>query len=563
MGDALGLGVFVGMGLFISVLNEAWRRSAAELAESEQRLRVTVASIGDAVITTDDHGHVTRMNAVAENLTAWRDDDAVGRPLDEIFVIINEQSRQPVENPVHRVLRDGTLTGLANHTLLIARDGREIPIDDSAAPIRTDDGRFVGVVMVFRDITERRRNEREQAALLEERARVLAREQAARVELERANHLKDEFLAVLSHELRTPLNAVLGYAHLLNEGKLPPERTRHAMEAIQRNAEAQARLVDSLLDLSRIMAGKLELNLEPVDLWKVVDAAIDVVGPDAEAKSITLAVTEPRMLLSVVGDTGRLQQVFWNLLSNAIKFTPRGGEVTIEITAEDQRAKITVADNGHGISSEFLPHVFDRFKQAESAARSAGGLGLGLALVREMVQAHGGTVAADSQGLGRGSTFTVILPVDATATGGIAAPERRPDAGTFEALRRLDVLVVDDNADARDLLRLLLESRGAAVRTAASAAEALKAIRERPPAVLLADLGMPEEDGYSLIRKVRGQGHHAATLSAVAVTAFATVTDRERAIAAGYDAHVSKPVDADALTGIIQSLLGPGATDRL
>jgi CheY-like chemotaxis protein len=349
------------------------------------------------------------------------------------------------------------------------------------------------------------------------------------------------------------LNAVLGYAQLVNSGKVPPDRMRHAIGAIQRNAEAQARLVESLLDLSRIMAGKLELDLEPLNLWAVIDAALDVVRPDADAKSIALTATAPAAPAIVVGDSGRLQQVFWNLLSNAIKFTQQGGEVAIGVKTIGDHVHITVTDNGQGISHDFLPHVFDRFKQGDRAGHAALGLGLGLALVREMVQAHGGTVVAESPGPGRGSTFTVALPVPVAADAAVARQTKSPTDASVTALSRLDTLVVDDNPDARDLLRLLLESRGATVRTASSAAEALEAIHEKPPSVLLADVGMPEEDGYALIRKLRTREReqHAARLPAIAVTAFATAADREKVLAAGYDAHATKPVDPDALSQLI------------
>jgi PAS domain S-box-containing protein len=1001
--ELLGTAVFFAIGVVISALNEAWRRGAATVAESEERLRVTLTSIGDAVITTDEDGRVTHLNAIAEHLTAWSAADATGRPLREVFVIINEQSRQPAQNPVDRVLHEGILAGLANHTLLVSKDGREIPIDDSAAPIRTGDGRMAGVVMVFRDVTERRRTEREREAFLEreraarrdaelaaqqlqtaleagrmgawdyavgtgtirwspgleaihgfeagtfpgtleafrreihpadrdrvleairtaveerrdqhieyritrpdgavrwvegrgrlycdengrpegmagvcfdvterkaaeesqrrtreqatflseasarlarsldyeetlkaiaalavpavadwcavdivnaageigrlavahidpakvelgrivqerypedpqspygvyqvlrtgapvmmsdipdellvqsardpehlrilrelglrsyicvpmigeartlgvltfvtegerryteadlgfaeqiavraalaianarayeearrlghelklaqervtqlvesvpgvvweawgqpdaamqridfvsgyvetmlgysveewlrtpnfwltivhpddreqaarvaaaafasrqphtnqfrwiakdgrvlwvearatvihdasgnpvgmrgvtfditERKQVLAREQAARQEIERASRLKDEFLAVLSHELRTPLNAVLGYAHLLGSGALAPGRTKHALEAIERNAQAQSRLVESLLDLSRVMAGKLELNLEQVNLARVVDSAVDVIRPEAEAKRITLEVAPPPRDVTLVGDGSRLQQVFWNLLTNAVKFTPVGGRVGIRCLEEDARVRVLVTDTGQGISADFLPYVFDRFSQADSHKRHATtGLGLGLALVREMVQAHGGSVAAESPGDGHGSTFTVTLPLSigtATALLRTAFPEDEP-----ESLPPIEVLIVDDEADGRELLALLLESRGAVARSVSSASEALDAMSQRRPDVLLADLRMPGEDGYSLIRRVRARERERQErpLPAIAVTAYASPRDRDQALAAGYDAHVAKPVDPRELARAVASV---------
>jgi PAS domain S-box-containing protein len=539
--ELLGVCVFAAIGALISALNEAWRRGTAAIAESEERLKVTLTSIGDAVITTDEHGDVTRLNAVAEALTGWAAADAVGRPVHDVFAIINEDSRRPAGTPVERVLRDGVTTGLANHTLLVAKDGRERPIDDSAAPIRTTDGRIAGVVMVFRDITERRRAERERAVLLE-------REQAARAEIEHASKVKDEFLAVLSHELRTPLNAVIGYAHLLRSGALPPDRVTHALDAIQRNAQAQTRLVESLLDLSRVLAGKLELNLEELNLAAVVTAAVDVLRPEAAGKNIVIDIAVPAIPL--VGDASRLQQVFWNLLSNAVKFTARGGRIAIRSVREETQVHVLVSDNGDGIGAKVLPYIFDRFSQADGAKRrSPTGLGLGLALVREMVQAHGGTVVAESPGEGHGSTITVTLPlsVGAFPLAAKASVPIREDGPNL--LPPIEILIVDDDGDVRDLLALLLESRGAIARTVASATEALEAISQRRPDLLLADLRMPDEDGYSLIRKVRARERerHERRLPAIAVTAYASPRDRDQAVAAGYDSHLAKPIEPDDL----------------
>jgi CheY-like chemotaxis protein len=373
----------------------------------------------------------------------------------------------------------------------------------------------------------------------------LAREHAARVEIERASRLKDEFLAVLSHELRTPLNAVLGYANLLATGNLPPERIGHALNAIHRNARAQSRLIESLLDLSRIIAGKLELDLTPLDVRKLVDTAIDVVRPDAGAKDIALEVDGSSGEVPLVADGGRLQQVLWNLLSNAVKFTPAGGQVRVRLTKSNADVRIEVEDTGQGIRKNFLPYVFDRFRQGDGHhERSSTGLGLGLALVREMVQAHGGTVLAESAGEGRGSTFTVTLPSRPQVPASL--PEADADSPD---LRDVDVLVVDDDGDMRDLVAFLLGSRGATVRTVSSATAALDAISQGRPDVMIADLLMPIEDGYSLIRTLRARENkqHVVPLPAVAVTAYAGPADRERALTAGYDAHLAKPFDAEVL----------------
>jgi PAS domain S-box-containing protein len=651
--------------------------TAARVArESAERLRITIASIGDAVTATDARGRITQLNPVAEKLTGWREAEALGRTFAEVLVLVNEETRKPAPNPVEHVLREGVVVGLANHTLLIARDGREIPIDDSAAPVRDDAGQLLGAVMVFRDITERRQNERERdareriaqelAAIIESsddaivgkdlngvitawngaaermygyaahdaigqsirlivpedrwreedeilerinrgerlnhfetlrrrrdgrtvavsltvspirdangvlvgasktardisarkeveqaRSALLEREHAARVELERASRMKDEFLAVLSHELRTPLNAVLGYASLLATGSLPRERTAHALKAIQRNAQAQSRLIESLLDLSRITAGKLELDLRRTDARKLVESAVDVVRPDADAKGIAVAVEGPSVDVPLVGDGGRLQQVLWNLLSNAVKFTPAGGHIRVRLAKVASDVRIEVEDTGQGIKGDFLPYVFDRFKQDDRRKESSStGLGLGLALVREMVQAHGGTVRADSAGEGRGSTFTVTLPSREPASMTAAAEsDETPD------VRDVDVLVVDDDGDMRDVAALLLESRGATVRTVSSARAALEAISQHRPDVMLADLFMPGEDGYSLIRTLRARENkgHLVPLPVIAVTASASPADKERALTAGFDSHLAKPFDAEALIGIIAKFRG-------
>jgi signal transduction histidine kinase/CheY-like chemotaxis protein len=465
----------------------------------------------------------------------------MGQPLD---ILVPQRLREH-----HSHYREGFLAdprqrpmGAGRELFALRKDGSEVPVEIGLSPLQTHGGTFV--LAAVTDITARKQVEYE-------RMNLLVREQAARAETDRANRLKDEFLAVLSHELRTPLNAVIGYAHLLGMGTLPPDRARHALQAIQRNAQAQARLVESLLDLSRIMAGKLELTLERLDIAKLVEAAVDVVRPDAAAKDIALDVVLPATLPSLVGDGGRLQQVLWNLLSNALKFTPPGGRVSLRVVPDNSMVAVQVTDTGQGIPATLLPYVFDRFKQGDgSNGRSPTGLGLGLALVREMVQAHGGTVVAESPGHGGGSTFTVRLPLVVLPDSAVS--EDASDL-TIAALPSVDILIVDDDGDVRDLLGHLLESRGAAVRVASSAAEAFEMIARERPDVLLADVGMPEEDGYSLIRRLRAQEQrqNEPRLPAIAVTAYATPQDREHAIREGYDGHMGKPVDPDALARAI------------
>jgi PAS domain S-box-containing protein len=408
--------------VLVSALFFATRRSGKDrlrAEESAERLRVTLASIGDGIIVTDEVGRITRLNEVAQALTGWNEGEAVGRPAEQVFIIANEESGEPAGNPIYRVLREGIASGLANHTVLISRDGRRVPIDDSVAPIKTTDGHMTGVVMVFRDITERRRAEHE-------RTELLKNELDAKAEAERANRLKDEFLAVLSHELRTPLSSILGWAHVLNSRDVSEERGQYAIQAIVRGAQAEAQLVNSLLDLSRIISGKLHLEMKALDLVSIVNAAADTVRPAAETKHISIDVVVPESPVVMTGDAGRLEQIIWNLLSNAVKFTPEQGRVEVRLKQTDSHAVIEVHDNGKGIRPDFLPHVFDRFAQAEGGGRDAHvGLGLGLAIVRELVQGHGGTIRAASAGEGQGSTFTVNLPLSSAAASIETAAENR------------------------------------------------------------------------------------------------------------------------------------------
>jgi len=399
------------IGTLISVLNEAWHRETTKVLQSDERLRVTLTSVGDAVITTDQEGRIVDLNAVAQSLTGWSASDAVGRRLGDVFVIINEETRRPAANPVQRVLNEVAITSLANHTLLVAKDGREIPVEDSAAPIRMADG-IVGVILVFRDVTQRRQAERERDALhaREKNARVQA--EAARVAAEEASRMKDSFLATLSHELRTPLQSIMSYVYMLRSGALTSERSVEVLDAVQRSAHVQTRLIESLLDLSRIEAGKLDLRMEHVDLAKIVSLAVDIVRPEAECKQQTIDVIVPEQPLGMVADPARLQQVVWNLLANAVKFSPPGGRIEIQVEQCAASARLRVVDNGQGIDPNFLPHVFERFSQSNTTSDyTSRGLGLGLAIVREVVKAHGGTVSAESAGERQGSAFTVVLPL--------------------------------------------------------------------------------------------------------------------------------------------------------
>jgi PAS domain S-box-containing protein len=531
-------------------------RKKAEDALRQQRewLRVTLLSIGDAVIATDTKGVVSFMNPVAQALTGWTEKEAEGRSLEAIFNIVNEETGKPVENPAVRAMREGAVVGLANHTMLIPRGGGAIPIDDSGAPIRDSTGRTLGSVLIFRDITDRRRAESERAGLL-------LRERAAREHAEAASRAKDEFVAAISHEVRSPLNAILGWAQMLNLGTLNQTETARAIKTIQRNARAQAQLIEDLMDISRVISGKLTLDVRPVDLGQIIEAAIESIGPAADAKSIGIDVNIDPVGGIISGDPSRLQQIVWNLLSNAVKFTPKGGTIEVRVEKVNSHAQVSVKDSGEGIRPEFLPYVFDRFSQADgSSQRKHGGLGLGLAIVRHLVELHGGSVRADSPGEGQGATFTIAFPIRAVREASAEGPRVSSVVGLLPdsiTLQELKIMVVDDEEETRDLLTALLSQRGAEVRACRSTKEALDALDQWRPAVIVSDIGMPEEDGYTLIRKLRARpSERGGNIPAVALTAYARSEDRTRALSLGFQMHVPKPVEALELIMVIASLAG-------
>jgi PAS domain S-box-containing protein len=681
----------------------AEKQAQLEVERALELWRTTLRSIGDAVISTDATGHVRFLNPVSERLTGWTSAEALGRPLAEIFPIFNEATHAVVENPVAKVLRDGMVVGLANHTVLRRRNGVEIPIDDSAAPIFDPDGKVEGVVLVFRDATEEKREALRRSflaraaqqlveaadyadalaqiaqlavpqladwvgvdivdgldgqtrqvavahvdptkveyaralahkyppdrkaptgvpnvirtgtsefyteipkALLEAGARdaehlriireldlrsamvvplrgrsevfgaitfiyaqserrytaddlVFAEELARRAaviierrrleeEAERANRMKDEFLATMSHELRTPLQAILGYAAMLKSGHA--HDIDKAIEVIERNAVAQARLVEDILDVSRITTGKLRLAMARVDISLALRAALDAVRPAAQARKIVLVEDLAPDLGTIHGDFERLQQIVWNLLSNAVKFTDPMGSVKIIARRIGSDVTIAVRDSGSGMAREHLSLIFERFHQLDSSTtRRRGGLGLGLAIVRYLVEAHGGTVTADSEGLGHGSTFTVTLPANIDA---IAAHTPQAHAFQTRLLQGLRIIVVDDDEDAREIIADVLREAGAAVTTATNAAEGLALLDRDPPHILISDIGMPDEDGYSLLRKVRLlPPERGGDVPAIALTAFARPEDFRRAIEAGFQLHISKPVTPTSLLDAVK-----------
>ena len=659
--------------------------AAREALVLEKELLVTtLASIGDGVIVTDTQGRVTFLNPEAERLTGWTNSNAEGRPLSVVFRIVNEHTRRVAENPVEKAIRLGTVVGLANHTMLLREDGAEFLIDDSAAPIRNNDGSLFGVVMVFRDVTEQRKlyEAREQLAAIVEysgeaiatknldgiiqtwnasaeklfgyradeiigksvttlipperlheegeilsrlrrglpaerletirlkkdgtpipvsvtvspiktpegevigaskliqditardrlerqRQQLLAREQALRVQAEAAGRMKDEFLATISHELRTPLSAILGWATMLNRGKLEPAIASRGLESIERNAKAQAQLIEDLLDVSRIISGKVRLDIKPITLTPIVEEALDAIRPAAEAKSIRLNVSIDPDADELRADPGRLQQIIWNLVSNSIKFTPARGEVTVKVGHSASMTQISVSDTGEGINPKFLPYVFDRFQQADSSVtRKHGGLGLGLSITRHLVEMHGGTIEAHSEGEGRGATFTVELPIRAvysetslTRDSGDRHWDLRVRASNEPSnLQGIKILAVDDSTDTRELLSVVLENCGATVITASSAREALDVFAGWKPNLIVCDIGMPELDGCAFIKSIRQlPREQGGDTPAIALTGYARVEDRERVLEAGYQMFVPKPIEAAKLCSIIANLVSDNA----
>jgi PAS domain S-box-containing protein len=665
--DVVGLIAYLFTCTLIIAIGEAMRLARKRASERGEVLRVTLASIGDAVITTDTHGRVTYVNAVGELLTGWTQREAAGRPLDEVFSIVNEENGHPVENPAIRALRDGTVVGLANHTVLIGRDGVRRSIDDSAAPIKDEDGHVSGCVLIFRDISEKRRMEQLEASRalaartlasivtsshdaiisksldgtirswnaaasrmfgyeaeeaigrhisviipperMAEEDRIIAslrageriehfeterrrrdgrtfhvsltispiRDDAGNVigaskiarditerrrlednlrklaaELSEADRRKNEFLATLSHELRNPLAPLSHMLEVLKRSDGDAGTLRHALEVMERQLGQLVRLVDDLLDLSRVTHNRLELRRQSVELAPVIRQAVHASRPLVEAAAHELQLVLPPAPVYLHADPVRLSQVFGNLLNNACKYTSRGGTITLTAELDASDVVVTVEDTGMGIPGDKLESIFDMFTQVDGSMQgSQGGLGIGLTLVKRLVQMHGGCVEAQSDGTGRGSRFIVRLPViGEQAEAAAAAPA---SARAREPGRPRRILVVDDNRDAAASLVLVLRTTGHETLTVHDGASALEAAEKYRPEVVLLDIGLPTLNGYEVCRRVRKQPW-GKDVVIIALTGWGQHGDRLKSREAGFDGHVVKPVSFDVLMELLDSL---------
>ena len=543
----------------IAIIRDITERKTAE--ESAQRAHQRLISHFEnsplAVIEWDSDFRVSRWSEAAERLFGWKAEEVIGKHVNDWHFVF-EQDADAVAQLTHRQRVGAELLGVQrnrNYT----KQGSVLFCEWYNSVLHDSDGNLVSVLSLVLDVTARKLAE-------EERAALLVRERDARKQAEEADRLKDEFLATLSHELRTPLTSILGWALMIRNQDIDEDNIDRAIETIERNARSQARLIDDLLDVSRIITGNLRLDVRPINLAPILEAATDALRPTADAKGVKVQTDFDPDCCLVKGDPNRLRQVIWNLLLNAIKFTPRGGNVWVQLVGVGPTARLTVRDTGEGITAEFLPYVFHRFRQAEgSISRRQGGLGLGLAVVRHLVELHGGTVSAESEGAAKGATFTVELPLAAERRDPARAEDRRLEverrqrkATHVPTLEGTRVLLVEDDDDSRRLLTLMLKRHGAEVISTSSAPEALNSFEDRAPDVVVSDIGIPDQDGYQLISNVRAlPAERGGQTPAIALTGYATSRDRERALSAGYQLHIAKPVEPTDLVNAIVSLVAP------
>jgi PAS domain S-box-containing protein len=548
-------------GLVISVLAERLRGSIKSEIDSMERSRLLIEGVEDyAILMLDSRGRVISWNSGAERLTGYKEHEIFGNDVSVFFIPEEIEEGRP-----QRGLEVAKEKGRCEEEgWRVRKDGTRYWASVITTALWDEVGRHRGFAKVTRDITRRKESE-------EERERLLSQEKSAREEAELSSRLKDEFLATLSHELRTPLTSILGWASLGVNGSMPDNQARQAMEAIAENARAQARLIDDILDMSRIITGSFRLDAQPVDVERVFQGVIDVVRPSAELKRVALNMVVDARGETVLGDADRLRQAIWNLLSNAVKFSNEGGRIDARLARAGNQIEIAVSDNGVGIDPQFMPHVFERFRQADGAfTRRHGGLGLGLAIARHIVEIHGGDISASSPGKDQGATFKIRLPLTS-----LGPASRRPGAGLWRAVsderrdngrtpaeerQRLDglrILVVEDNPDVLQTLRLIFNERGAEVFIAGSEAEAMDALAQRKLDALVSDITMPNQEGYELIRHVRELGlEQGGGIPAIAITARASAEDRVNALSSGFQMHISKPIDPEEIIAIVASLVG-------
>jgi PAS domain S-box-containing protein len=509
------------------------RRDTSRARLSEERLAITLQSIGDAVIATDPDGRIVTLNTVAEALTGWSGADAHGQSLDQVFRIVSEHTHSAVEGPVARVLREGRVVGVGNHALLVARNGTQIPIEDSAAPIRDAGGNLVGVVLVFRDASAER--------------------QVARTLLE-ADQKKDEFIAVLAHELRNPLAPILQAVQIARSPRVRPEQLRWCLDIIDRQGRTMGRLLDDLLDVTRITRGTVQVAKSRVVLADVVNGAVETSRPAIEERKQSLVLNLPSEPVTIEVDPLRISQVIANLLTNAAKYTDPGGVIRLTASQQGKELTLSVSDTGVGIDPQVLPRVFDMFVQVKGAAlhRVEGGLGIGLAVSKKLVELHDGTIEARSEGLGRGSEFVVRMPcVVESSASALTTSASVPTLGSNGKAPRLRVVIADDNRDAAESLAMLLRMDGHQISLAHDGVQALSMIKQLRPHAAVLDIGMPGMNGYQVAEQVRADPLSSQTML-IALTGWGQAQDLERAQAAGFDHHLVKPAGPSAVRALLR-----------